>query len=84
VQYKVRQVQYKVRQVQVFAGGTLYLYLPANILQTPDFFGQITAFLCKDCLCLLRLVMAVLFGSKQWFCPYKALFITFKEKQCTS
>jgi len=45
---------------QVFAGGTLYLHLPENILQMPDFFGQITAFLCRDCLCLLRLVMAVL------------------------
>ena len=60
VQYKVRQVQYKVRQVQVFAGAALYLYLPENILQMPEFFGQITAFLCKDCLSLLRLVMAVL------------------------
>ncbi len=60
VQYKVRQVQYKVRQVQVFAGGTLYLHLPENILQTPDFFGQITAFLCRAYICLLRQVMAVL------------------------
>jgi hypothetical protein len=59
LQYKVRRLQYKVRQVQVFAGGALYLYLPENILQMPDFFGQITAFLCCSCLCLLRLVMAV-------------------------
>ncbi|MEG3875614.1 hypothetical protein [Microcoleus sp. Z1_B5] len=59
MQYKVRQVQYKVRQVQVFAGTALYLYLPENILQTPDFFGQITAFLCRACVCLLRQVMAV-------------------------
>ncbi|MEG4304877.1 hypothetical protein [Microcoleus sp. D3_18a_C4] len=60
MQYKVRQVQYKVRRLQVFAGAALYLYLPENILQTPDFFGQITAFLCCSCLDLLRLVMAVL------------------------
>ncbi|MEG4169341.1 hypothetical protein [Microcoleus sp. S13_D1] len=60
MQYKVRQVQYKVRQVQVFAGGALYLHLPENILQTPDFFGQITAFLCCSCLDLLRLVMTIL------------------------
>jgi len=60
VQYKVRQVQYKIRRLQVFAGGALYLYLPENILQMPDFFGQIAAFLCRACLCLLRLVMAVL------------------------
>jgi len=61
VEYKVRQVQYKVRQVQVFAGGALYLHLPENILQMPDFFGQIAAFLCCSCLCLLRLVIAVLY-----------------------
>ncbi|MEG4854347.1 hypothetical protein QUB10_26105 [Microcoleus sp. B5-D4] len=61
MQYKVRRLQYKVRQVQVFAGGALYLHLPENILQMPDFFGQITGFLCKDCVCLLRLVMAVLY-----------------------
>ncbi|MEG4917476.1 hypothetical protein [Microcoleus sp. B7-D4] len=59
MQYKVRRLQYKVRQVQVFAGTALYLYLPENILQMPDFFGQIAAFLCRDCLCLLSLVMAV-------------------------
>ena len=59
MQYKVRQVQYKVRQVQVFAGGALYLYLPENILQTPEFFGQLAAFLCRAYICLLRLVMAV-------------------------
>ncbi|MEG4274716.1 MULTISPECIES: hypothetical protein [unclassified Microcoleus] len=53
-------MQYKVRSLQVFAGTALYLYLPENILQMPDFFGQITAFLSKDCLCLLRLVLAVL------------------------
>jgi len=50
----------KSGRVQVFAGGALYLHLPENILQTPDFFGQITAFFCCSCLCLLRLVMAVL------------------------
>jgi len=60
LQYKVRYLQYKIRYLQVFAGTALYLYLPENILQMPDFFGQITAFLCKDCLCLLRLVFAVL------------------------
>ena len=59
MQFKVRQVQYKVRQVQVFAGGALYLYLPENILQTPEFFGQLAAFLCRAYICLLRLVMAV-------------------------
>ncbi|MEG4917482.1 hypothetical protein [Microcoleus sp. B7-D4] len=53
-------MQYKVRQVQVFAGGTLYLHLPENILQMPDFFGQTAAFLCCSCLYLLGLVMAVL------------------------
>ncbi|WP_333335771.1 hypothetical protein [Microcoleus sp. LAD1_D3] len=60
LQYKVRDLQYKVRQVQVFAGTALYLYLPENILQTPEFFGQITAFLCRAYICLLRQVMAVL------------------------
>jgi hypothetical protein len=35
-------------RLQAFAGAALYLYLPENILQMPDFFGQITAFLCKD------------------------------------
>ena len=60
LQYKVRRLQYKISEIQVFAGAALYLYLPENILQTPDFFGQITGFLCKDCLCWLRLVMAVL------------------------
>ncbi|MEG3864800.1 MULTISPECIES: hypothetical protein [unclassified Microcoleus] len=48
LQYKVRRLQYKVRQVQVFAGGALYLQMPVNILQMPDFFGQITAFLCSS------------------------------------
>ncbi|MBE9092460.1 hypothetical protein [Tychonema sp. LEGE 07203] len=52
-------MQYKVRRLQVFAGAALYLYLPGNILQTPDFFGQIAAFLCCSWLCLLRLVKAV-------------------------
>ncbi|MEG3936482.1 hypothetical protein QT990_35475 [Microcoleus sp. T3_B1] len=60
MQYKVRDLQYKVRDLQVFAGTALYLHLPVNILQTPDFIGQTAAFLCKDCLCWLRSVMAVL------------------------
>jgi len=47
-------------RLQAFAGAALYLYLPENILQMPEFVGQIAAFLCKDCLCLLRLVLAVL------------------------
>jgi len=47
--------------LQAFAGTVFYLQMPVNILQMPDFFGQITAFLCRDCLCLLRLVMAVEF-----------------------
>jgi hypothetical protein len=46
--------------MQVFAGAALYLYLPENILQMPEFFGQIAAFLCRACLDLLRLVLAVL------------------------
>jgi hypothetical protein len=60
LQYKVRRLQYKISEIQVFAGAALYLYLPENILQTPDFFGQLAAFLCCSCLCLLGLVMAVL------------------------
>jgi hypothetical protein len=60
LQYKIRRLQYKISEIQAFAGTALYLYLPENILQMPDFFGQITAFLCKNCLCLLGLVMAVL------------------------
>jgi len=60
LQYKVRYLQYKIRYLQVFAGTALYLYLPENILQTPEFFGQITAFLCCSCHNLLGLVMAVL------------------------
>jgi len=60
LQYKVRGLQYKISEIQVFAGTALYLYLPENILQTPEFFGQITAFLCCSCLNLLGLVMAVL------------------------
>jgi hypothetical protein len=47
-------------RLQAFAGAALYLYLPENILQMPEFVGQIAAFLCKGCLSLLRLVMAVL------------------------
>jgi hypothetical protein len=47
-------------RLQAFAGAALYLYLPENILQMPEFFGEIAAFLCRACLCLLRLVMAVL------------------------
>ena len=60
VQYKVRQVQYKISEIQVFAGAALYLYLPENILQMPDFFRQLAAFLCCSCLRLLSSVMAVL------------------------
>ena len=60
LQCKVRYLQYKIRYLQVFAGTALYLQMPVNILQTPDFFGQIAAFLCKDSLCWLRSVMAVL------------------------
>jgi len=58
--YKVRYLQYKIRYLQVFAGAALYLYLPENILQMPDFFGQIAAFLCRAYICLLRQVLAVL------------------------
>jgi hypothetical protein len=61
LQYKIRRLQYKISEMQVFAGAALYLYLPENILQTPDFFGQITAFLCRAYICLLRLVLAVLY-----------------------
>ena len=61
LQYKVRYLQYKIRYLQVFGGTALYLYLPENILQMPDFFGQIAAFLCCSCLYLLRLVFAVLY-----------------------
>jgi hypothetical protein len=60
VQYKIRRLQYKISEIQVFAGAALNLYLPENILQTPEIFRQITAFLCCSCLCWLRLVMAVL------------------------
>ena len=60
LQYKVRRLQYKISEIQVFAGAALYLYLPENILQMPEFFGQIAAFLCRACLCLLRLIIAVL------------------------
>ncbi len=59
LQYKIRCLQYKISEIQVFAGTALYLYLPENILQMPEFFGEIAAFLCRACLCLLRLVMAV-------------------------
>jgi hypothetical protein len=48
-----------VPQIQVFAGAALYLYLPENILQTPEFIGQIAAFLCCSFLYLLRLVISV-------------------------
>jgi hypothetical protein len=47
-------------RLQAFAGAALYLYLPENILQLPEFVGQIAAFLCCSCLDLLGLVMAVL------------------------
>ncbi|WP_333309707.1 hypothetical protein [Microcoleus sp. B7-D4] len=60
MQYKVRRLQYKVRRLQVFVGAAFYLHLPENILQMPAFSCPFTAFLCKDCLCLLRLVLAVL------------------------
>jgi hypothetical protein len=35
-------------RLQAFAGAALYLYLPENILQMPEFFGQIAAFLCSS------------------------------------
>ena len=60
LQYKVRRLQYKIRYLQVFAGAAFYLYLPENILQMPEFVGQIAAFLCCSCLDLLGLVRAVL------------------------
>jgi len=60
LQYKVRGLQYKISEIQVFAGTALYLYLPENILQMPEFVGQIAAFLCCSCLDLLGLVLAVL------------------------
>jgi hypothetical protein len=60
LQYKVRGLQYKISEIQVFAGAALYLYLPENILQMPEFVGQIAAFLCCSFFCLLGLVMAVL------------------------
>jgi hypothetical protein len=53
--------QYKISEIQVFAGAALNLYLPENILQTPDFFGQIAVFLGRAYICLLRQVMAVLY-----------------------
>jgi len=37
VPYKVRRLQYKISEIQAFAGAALYLYLPENILQTPEF-----------------------------------------------
>jgi hypothetical protein len=46
--------------MQAFAGTALYLYLPENILQMPEFFGQIAAFLYCLCFDLLRQVMTVL------------------------
>ena len=46
--------------MHAFAGIALYLYLPENILQMPEFVGQIAAFLCCSCPNLLGLVMAVL------------------------
>ena len=60
LQYKIRRLQYKIRYLQVFVGAAFYLHLPENILQMPEFVGQIAVFLCKDCLCWLRLVIAVL------------------------
>jgi len=36
VQYKIRRLQYKISEIQVFAGAALNLYLPENILQTPE------------------------------------------------
>jgi hypothetical protein len=47
-------LQYKISEIQVFAGAALYLYLPENILQMPEFFDQIAAFLCRACLCLVE------------------------------
>jgi hypothetical protein len=61
-------------RLQAFAGAALYLYLPENILQMPEFFGQMLLFCavrvltCWDWLGLFSL------GSKQWFCPYKPDF----------
>ncbi|MEG4353428.1 hypothetical protein QUA70_25290 [Microcoleus sp. LAD1_D5] len=47
-------------RLQAFAGAALYLYLPENILQMPEFVGQIAAFLCCLCLDLLGLLIVVL------------------------
>jgi hypothetical protein len=59
LQYKVRRLQYKISEIQVFAGAALYLYLPENILQMPEFFGQLAAFLCCSCLSALASIAAV-------------------------
>ncbi|WP_333438490.1 hypothetical protein [Microcoleus sp. D2_18a_D3] len=47
-------------RLQAFAGTVLYLQMPVNILQMPEFVGQITAFLCCSCLDLLGLLIVVL------------------------
>jgi hypothetical protein len=60
LQYKIRCLLYKISEIQVFVGAALYLFLPEKILQTPAILCQITAFLCRAYICLLRQVMAVL------------------------
>ncbi len=44
LQYKVRRLQYKISEIQVFAGAALYLYLPENILQMPEFYAKLLLF----------------------------------------
>ena len=46
--------------MQTFAGTAFSLIVSENVQQTPEFLGQLAAFLCCSCLDLLGLVMAVL------------------------
>ena len=67
-------------RLQAFAGTALYLYLPENILQMPAFSCPFTAFLCKDCLCLLRLVIAVQFCQQAMFLRSQTMTFTYIKK----
>jgi hypothetical protein len=54
LQYKVRRLQYKISEIQVFAGAALYLYLPENILQMPEFSVKLLLFCAVRAFDLLR------------------------------
>jgi hypothetical protein len=71
-------------RLQAFAGAALYLQMPVNILQMPAISCQITAFLCRAYICLLRQGYGGSFSvASNVFVRTKPDFYVQKQKQCT-